>query len=306
MIGVIVNPNALGVRRRPGLRDRLARIVGAQGEVVETRTPDDLVSAVRRFHDAGARLVAACGGDGTNLSVITDVVKTWGGPLPTIGILRGGTVNTIAENLGIGGEPEQILQRIVAHGAQGEEVPSRGQDLLAVNGLYGFLFASLMGARFLEAYYGGPRPGPTWAAALAARTVASSLVNGRFAQWLFSPVEAELTVDGVRASDLDRPRLLLASTVRDVGIGMKVTWQAGHQPARFNFIASGLSTTAMALQFHKVVAGRPLDGAPHLDVLARTARIVFAQPQTYTLDGDLFRETHVEIAVGPRLWIARP
>jgi diacylglycerol kinase family enzyme len=185
-------------------------------------------------------------------------------------------------------------------------VPSRGQDLLSVNGLYGFLFASLMGARFLEAYYGGPSPGPAWAGLLAARTIASSLVKGRFSQWLFSPVELTLEVDGKRPDHITRPRLLLASTVPDVGIGMKVTWQAGRQPGRFHLVATELSTTRMALQVHKVLTGRPLSGGPHLDVLAQRATIEFAQPQTYTLDGDLFRETRVEIAVGPRLWIARP
>jgi diacylglycerol kinase (ATP) len=307
MIGVVLNPNAMGVKRRRGLRGRLDAIAGRIGEVVETRTPDELRQVIAHFQAAGANPIATCGGDGTNLSTITEVVRAWGKtPLPTIAILRGGTVNTIAENLGIHGEPDAIFERLVAWARRGEEVPSRGQDLLSVNGLYGFLFASLMGARFLEAYYGGLRPGPAWATVLAARTIASSLVKGPFSRWLFSPVEMTLTVDGKRPDGISRPRLLLASTVPDVGIGMKVTWQAGRQPGRFNLIASELSTTRMALQVDKVLAGKPLSGGPHLDVLAQTARIEFAQPQTYTLDGDLFRETVIDIAVGPRLWIARP
>jgi diacylglycerol kinase family enzyme len=305
VIGVIINPQAMGVRRRRGLRDRLQALAGRWAEVVETRTPADLRAAIERFR--GLPVIATCGGDGTNLSTITEVVRACEGkPLPTIAILRGGTVNTIAENLGIHGEPDAIFERLVGWVARGEEVPSRGQDLLQVNGLYGFLFASLMGARFLEAYYGGLRPGPAWAGLLAARTVASSLVKGPFSRWLFSPVELTLTVDGERPRDITRPRLLLASTVPDVGIGMKVTWQAGRQPGRFHLIATELSTTKMALQLHKVLGGRPLSGGPHLDVLAKSATIEFAQPQTYTLDGDLFRETRVDIAVGPRLWIARP
>jgi diacylglycerol kinase family enzyme len=307
MIGVVINPNALGVRRRAGLRGRLESLVGRRGHVVETRTPSELKQTLDQFHREKIQLVATCGGDGTNLSTITEVVRCWGGAaLPTIAILRGGTVNTIAQNLGIHGEPDAILERLLGWIDRGEEVPSRGQDLLEVNGLYGFLFASLMGARFLEAYYGGISPGPAWAAVLAARTIASSLVGGRFARWLFSPVDLRLEVDGQIPPQLTRPRLIVASTVPDVGIGMKVTWQAGQQPGRFHLIASELSTTRMALQVHKVVTGRPLDGGPHLDVLAQRARIEFAQPQTYTLDGDLFRETIVDISVGPRLWIARP
>jgi diacylglycerol kinase family enzyme len=303
-IAVVINPNALGVRRSPGLRDRLADILGDAGEVTETRTPDDLAQAASRFADDGVEVVATCGGDGTNLSTVTELIRAYGiDRLPTFAILRGGTVNTIAENLKIEGKPEQILSRLVARVRDGE-LSTMGQDLLLVNGLYGFFFAALMGARFLEAYYGGYSPGPAWAAALASRTVASSLINGRFARWLFSPADVELEVDGRLAPERSY-RLLVASVVPDVGIGMRVTWQAGRQPQRFNLIASGLSTTKMALQLHKVLAGRPLDGGPHLDTLAQRARVRFASPQTYTLDGELFRDVAVEIGIGPRLWIAR-
>jgi diacylglycerol kinase family enzyme len=307
-LGVIFNPNALGVRRRHGLRDRLSAILGRAGELVETRVPEELAQAVVRFQRAGVGLVATCGGDGTNLATITEVVRAYGpGALPTLAFLRGGTVNTVAENLKIHGEPDEILARLVSWLARGEEPPQTGQDLLQVNGLYGFLFAAAMGARFLEAYYGGPRPGTAWAGILAARTVASSLIDGAFARWLFAPVDAELEVDGAPAAlDGGGPRLLVASTVPDVGIGMRVAWQAGRQPARFHLVASRLSTTRMALQLHRVLGGLPLRGGPHLDRLAQRARISFAAPQTFTLDGELFRERQVEIAVGPRLWIARP
>jgi diacylglycerol kinase family enzyme len=85
-----------------------------------------------------------------------------------------------------------------------------------------------------------------------------------------------------------------------------VTWQAGRQPQRFHLVASGLSTTAMALQLDRVLRGKPLEGSPHIDRLAQKAQIRFDRPQTYTLDGDLFRSREVEIAIGPRVWIARP
>jgi diacylglycerol kinase family enzyme len=304
-IAVVLNPNALGVRRAPGLADRLRAVLDGAGEVVVTRTSAELAAAARRFAGDGVALVAVCGGDGTNLSTLTELVRAYGpARVPTFAILRGGTVNTIAGNLGIRGRPHEVLARLVGAVRAGQ-VPTVGQDLLEVNGLHGFLFASLMGARFLEAYYGGMRPGPAWAAILAARTVASSLLQGHFARWLFAPAEVELTVDGERVADA-RFRLLVASVVRDVGIGMKVTWRAGLAERRFHLVASGLSTTSMALQLHKVLAGRPLGGAPHLDRLAERVRLQFAQPQTYTLDGDLFRAKEVEIAIGPRVAIARP
>jgi diacylglycerol kinase family enzyme len=305
-LAVILNPNALGVRRSPGLADRLRAAVGDAGEVVVTRTPADLAAATRRFADDGVSVVAACGGDGTNLSTVTELVNAYGRQrLPAFAILGGGTVNTIAHNLGISGRPEEILARLAAAARADAPIETVGQDLLEVNGLYGFLFASLMGARFLEAYYGGFRPGPTWAVMLTARTVVSSLIQGKMARWLFAPVDMELTVDGERVPPQPY-RLLVASVVRDVGLGFKVPWQAGREPGRFHLVASGLSTTSMALQLHRVFSGKPLSGTPHLDRLATRVHIRFTQPQTYTLDGDLFRSTDVDLAAGPRVRIARP
>ena len=223
--------------------------------------------------------------------------------LSAFAILRGGIVNTIAGNLAIHGRPDELLGRVVAAARNGG-VPTVAQDLIEVNGLYGFLFASLMGARFLEAYYGGLAPGLISATVLTARTVVSSFIQGRTARWLFSPVAVTLTVDGV-ALPSEAYRLLVASTVPDVGMGFRVPWQAGREPGRFHLVASGLSTTAMAMQLHRVFRGRPLLGAPHLDRLATRAHIRFDAPQSYTLDGDLFRATEVSIATGPRIAIVR-
>ncbi len=302
-LGVIVNPNALGVRRAPGLVERLRR-VGDGAEVVATRTPGELADAARRFAETGVELVAACGGDGTNLSTLTELVRAYGrSSLPAFAILRGGTVNTIAGNLAIRGRPDELLGRLVAAARNGG-VPTVAQDLIEVNGLYGFLFASLMGARFLEAYYGGLHPGVASAALLTARTMVSSLIQGSTARWLFAPTEIALTIDGV-AQAPSACRLLVASTVPDVGMGFRVPWQAGREPGRFHLIASGLSTTSMALQLPRVFTGRPLSGAPHLDRLATRVEIGFAAPESYTLDGDLFRAHKVAIATGPRISIAR-
>ena len=302
-LAVILNPNAFGVRRDRELAGRLARVAGG-AEVVATRTHGELVAAARRFADTGVELVAACGGDGTNLSTLTELVRAYGRDrLPAFAILRGGTVNTIAGNLGIRGRPDELLGRIVAAGRNGG-VPTVAQDLIEVNGLYGFLFASLMGARFLEAYYGGMRPGVASAALLTARTMISSLVQGRTARWLFAPTDVALTVDGQELPTAAY-RLLVASTVPDVGMGFRVPWQAGRQAGRFHLVASGLTTTSMALQLPRVFTGRPLVGAPHLDRLAGRVHIRFAAPESYTLDGDLFRSRDVAIATGPRLSIAR-
>jgi diacylglycerol kinase family enzyme len=308
MVGVVVNPNALGVRRDPSIARRLREVLGDDGEVFETHTPVELRAAVDALADRGCDLVCICGGDGTNLSTISRLIERMGEDrLPRLAILRGGTVNTVAKNLGIRGTPVEMLARIVARVRAGEPLDDVGQDLIAVNGMHGFLFAAGMGARFLEAYYGAPAQGVAAAGALAARTIASSLLQGSYARWLFHPVEIELHADGERVP-IERARLVVISTVRDVGIGMRVAWRAGTTPGRFHLVASALPTRAMALQLHKVVAGRRLasDGPTHADRLAARVELRFAGPQSFTLDGELFRGDHVTVGIGPRVRIVIP
>jgi diacylglycerol kinase family enzyme len=304
---VIVNPHAHRVRRSNGLVDELRRTVGAEGEVVATQTEAELDEAVDRFVRLDYGVVATCGGDGTNLSTITRLVGRAGPErLPRLSFLRGGTVNTVAKNLGIEGEPAEILGRLARRVRRGEPLPEVGQDLIEVNGMHGFLFASAMGSRFLEAYYGGGAKGAPWATLLALRIVGSCLVQGRYARWLFAPLQVELSVDGEPLGAMPA-RLLLASVVPDVGIGMRVAWQAGRQPHRFHLVASALSTPSMALQMPRVLTGRPLQGAPHVDRLASTVELRFpAGAESYTLDGELFRAERVRIRSGPRIRVVKP
>ena len=311
-IGVVVNPRARQAGA-PGLVEALRGIVGADGLVVETKDPPALERAIAEFAARKLEVVATCGGDGTNLATATQLVRRFpAGELPRLAILRGGTVNTIAQNLGIRGKPTMILSDIMARRRAGLPAKEVGQDLLRVvstvgegAALYGFLFAAGMGARFLEEYYAKPRPGVGWAGVLAARVIASSLVSGAFARRLFAPVVARLVLDGEPLA-LARFKLLVASTVPDVGIGMRVAWRAGEQPNRFHVVASALPVSAFARQVKRVLAGEPLAGQPHVDRLARSLTIELDGPQVYTLDGELFRSDKISISVGPRIWILKP
>ena len=348
---------------------RLESLVDKDGIVYETRTPDDLKGAIREFRRRGVKIVAICGGDGTNLTTLTEIARVWQArqirrgngvsarakkdadpaapvevnaaelsapigiwpartarstsslprppqspneymapppePLPKIAILRGGTVNTVAHNVGIKGQPDEILERVVAAYRRGEEIPHSDLDLLEVNGMYGFLFGACMPGRYFEAYYGGPTTGAGWASVLAIRTVASAMVRGQFAKWMFSPIPAELTVDG-RVLEQREFTLIVAATVKNVGIGVKVPYLAGTVPGRFHLVASSMPTMKLIGQAARVFAGRPLKGQPHTDTLAKRVEIRFEETQTYTLDGDLFRAERIQLAAGPRVSILRP
>ena len=335
-IGILINPQA---RRAcaPGLPERLAglcRAAGSEAVVVVTRSPSEVAGAVAQLVAAAVDVLAPCGGDGTLLSTVTALVRA-GGALPSLLLLPGGTMNTVAKNLGAHEPPEERLAALLRHAASGrglaavphfpqqlmrlvtfDETPVLGGtarssegDALAAVALplverYGFLFTAAMGARFLTAY--SQRPGLPAAAWLALRTVLSSLIpgGGRFARWLFQPTPARVVLDGEELPER-RHRVLLAATVPDVGLGMQVPWRAGLVPQRFQLIASALPLWKNALQLPRILRAEPLRGAPHHDLLARAAQLRFDIPQTLVLDGELFRAAAVDVALGPRLTVLR-
>ncbi|MBL8631872.1 MAG: hypothetical protein JNM40_01525 [Myxococcales bacterium] len=331
-LGIIVNPRA---RRagRVGFSSQLAAICkdvpDLRVHVCETHSPSELDEAMRRLADRGIDILAPCGGDGTMTATLTAAYQVFGSQLPHWLPLAGGTMNTIARNLGAHTPPEQRLRQlceairsgqwhckpqatIVVH-SDGEvplslttgrpctdEQPEQKQRI-------GFLGSAAMGARFLAAYSASPHRGILSASVLALRTIASSLIpgGGPLARWLFAPLTAQLRVDGTLHSE-PTYRLLIASTVPDVGLGMRVPWQAGSVSDRFHLIASSLSTVQNALQVPRMLRGLPLCGQPHLDVLARQTTLTFAQPEPIVLDGELFCAQHLDLNIGPTLCVISP
>jgi diacylglycerol kinase (ATP) len=305
MIGVVTNPNARSVMSDPLLPRRLAQIGGRTTMVVETHDLDEVSQAVREFASHGVDMVASCGGDGTNLTLLTQMIRVYGvDQLPALAILRGGTVNTIAGNLGLRGSPEDILTRLVACRNRGMEVPSEVRSLLCINGVYGFFFGAAFPARFYEAYYRGPA-GVPWATWLAARVTFSSLLRTPFARRLFEVVPARITVDGTVLEN-HRWTLLVAATLMNAGLNIRITYRAMERADRFQLVASGLSPFHLARQLHRTFLARPLEGQPHFDLLGSEARIEFDRPEPFIIDGDLFQASRVDVRIGPRVRLSTP
>lgn len=331
-LGIIVNPRARRASRA-GFSSQLAAICsdtpGLTVDICETHSPAELADAMRRLADRGIDVLAPCGGDGTLTATLTAAYRVFGSQLPSWLPLAGGTMNTIARNLGAHAQPTKRLQQMCRSLTSGEwhskpqatilvrsdgEVPLNlatrrpcTDEAPVQQERIGFLCSAAMGARFLAAYSARPQRGLLSASVLAVRTIASSLIpgGGPLARWLFTPLAAQLCVDGVMQPE-PTYRLLIASTVPDVGLGMRVPWQAGSVSDRFHLIASSLSTVRNALQVPRMLQGLPLRGQPHLDVLVKQTSLTFAQPEPIVLDGELFCAQRLDLDIGPTLCVISP
>ncbi len=292
------------------------RAAAAHGACVvhETRSVAELESAAAEIALARPRAIVLAGGDGTIGAGVTSLARAWaadaaarGEPpptLPRVGIVPTGTMSTVARNLGLVAS-ESLAARVVARACDGAS-PTRTLETLRVTdergeARLGFMFGAGLVARFFEVYEADGARGSAGAARIIARVFASSLVAGAAARRMLTPSPARLTVDG-DARPADAYSLVVAATVKNLGLGLRLTYRAGDDPSRVHVVASALGPRGLGPQLPLVLLGRRLLGRANTDALARTATLDFGgRPAPYILDGDLFHAARVTLTPGPTL-----
>jgi len=302
-VDVVLNRNARRLQPQAGLLDTLAQVAARDGaRVHETRDLDDLERAAVDISERGTDAVVLAGGDGSCMAGVSALVRAFAGiPLPAVALAPAGTVGTIARNIDGHHRSAQTVIRDVCRGA-GRTIPwpTLQVDDAEARRHVGFIFGCGLVQRFFEVYDVSPR-GVGAAAGIAARVFVGSLFDSKLARQVLDPVSCTATVDG-HVQPATSYSLVVASVVRDVGIGFRVTYRAGEENERFHVVASGLAPKSLGFQVPRVLAGRPLRGEPRIDTLARSLRVDFAGDDgAYVLDGELVRARWVSVVAGPVL-----
>jgi diacylglycerol kinase (ATP) len=290
-----------------GLREVIKDAAARGGaRVHETRTLEDLEQVARAIATRESRGVVLAGGDGSYMAGVSALARAFGSrPLPPIALAPGGTVCTVARNLGMSGSARGYARRIVRAVCDGTARSDPQSTLRVVDesggNRVGFVFGAGLVVRFFEAYYESPRQGLASAAAMVARIFAGSVAGSDHARRMLGPTRCSLRVDG-DPQEARQWSLVLASVVRNVGLHLLVPYRAGEEFERFHVVASGLAPRALGAQLARALAGRPLRGEPRVDTLARALDIDFeGDLGGYVLDGDLFRARAASVGPGPVL-----
>jgi diacylglycerol kinase (ATP) len=305
-VDLVVNRNARKLGDDSPLRARLVAAAERGGaRVHETRSLEELDRLAREIASRGTDAVVLAGGDGSHMGGVSALASAFAGRRPRVAFAPGGTVSTVARNL-MGGSGstaagERLVRAVCEGSARAHDVPSLRVRDDAGGDRVGFIFGAGLVAHFFDVYDAAPRQGLGPAAALAARIFLGSLVGAPIARRVLAPVACGIEVDG----DEQPSRawsLVLASVVRDVGLGVRATYRAGESFDRFHLVASTLSPRGLATQVPRVLSGRPMRSAGHaaVDAMARTLRVRFdADEASYVLDGDALRARDVRVESGP-------
>lgn len=302
-IGVVVNPKARRHRRDPNATGRLRVALGAQGLVREAADLDELAQIASEFRDARLDVLAIGGGDGTNTVTLTVFARIYGpAPLPALALLRGGTMNTVANGLGVARlSPDALLRRIAHAARDGQPLHTEERATIDVGGRLGFLFGTGVFRSFLDEYYAaGADPTPVTAATTLARMASSVAVQGPLAKRLVSPVELRVDADG--ADWGAGPYLTVAAgTIDQVGLGFRPFHRAFDRTDAFHLLAlraSPMEAVRLLPRFHR---GEPLlDGFGREDLVRDVLLTPAEDTVRYMVDGDLLETSGpLRLSAGP-------
>jgi diacylglycerol kinase family enzyme len=339
-IGVITNPNSRKNRNRPDRAERLQRIVGHMGEVHSTQSIASIKPVLRDFLRKRARYWVADGGDGalhwmlrTGMEILQEdefvgTAMTLPMTLPT----KGGTIDFVANNVGIEGDAEGILGMLRKSVEQGGTIQETEVDSMAIDGIqvvdgedvpfrtYGFASAAGgVGQRFYAKYYADPDPNPRTIMKVVANTMASAPIAlsplgrlplgglARYAREVFEPTACQVTLDGMQLPGTSFTGVHIASMSINLGNVLRFFGKAD-QPGLMNAIVGTPSPWSIIRNLPRMARGEEMRGRDILDrpcremVLEATGDELLAP----IIDGEYYRNVKkLEFRVGPRVRIPK-
>jgi len=306
MIGVVSNPRARKNVTNPNRVERLRQILGREAVFRTTQTPEEISDAAREFRREEIDILVIDGGDGTLHHTLSAFIPIYNGmDLPPIVLLRGGTMNTIANSLGIKGLSEAILQRILS--AIKGRVPFEivRANALQVNDRYGFIFGLGFPVNLLKAYYRGEGRGKWKSIGVLLKILFSSLKKGGGDSNFFRPFKADIWLNGERLP-IGRYTAILGSTVKEVGLGFKPTRRAGEREGFFQILCCEMGPKRMGLTALKILLGMELRDSKLFDRMATRSVITLEKPVDMQMDGEIFRDQkEIRLHVGPAIRFIR-
>jgi diacylglycerol kinase family enzyme len=339
-IGVITNPNSRKNRNRPDRADRLRRIVGDLGEVHSTTSVASIKPVLREFLRKRARYWVADGGDGAlhwmlrmGMEVLQEdefVGASFALPmtLPT----KGGTIDFVANNVGIEGDAEGILATLRRNVERNLQIEETEVDSMVIDGIqvvdgaelpfrtYGFASAAGgVGQRFYAKYYDDPDPNPRTIMKVVATAVASApiamspLSRLPFGSWksyareVFEPTRCRVTLDGMRLPGDQFTGVHIASMSINLGNVLRFFGKAD-QPGLMNAIVGTPSPWGIIRNIPRMARGEEMRGR---DILDRPCREMTMEATSDDLlapviDGEFYRGVkRMTFHIGPRVRIPK-
>ena len=318
-IGVVLNPRSRRNLRDPRAASRLARTLGDQGVVREARTLDDLYRIAEDFKKLDIDVLGISGGDGTNHVTLTGFINVYcGSQLPQIAFLRGGTMNTVANSVGVRhGRPEGLLDRLLQAYAERASQPllhaernvmhivASDRQRNPASDHYGFLFGTGVVRGYLAEYYRGGEPTPLVAAKTLLRGVGSTIVQGDMIKRMAAPFRGTVDLpDGTRWESRDY-LAVAAGSIDQIGLNFRPFRRYDERPDAFHLLGIYATPFQFVRDLPRIWRAEPMRPGKALEAVSGAATISSDDGiMRYMIDGDLHETLGpIELRIGPKVRI---
>jgi diacylglycerol kinase family enzyme len=235
--------------------------------------------------------------------------------MPHVALLRGGTMNTVANSVGVRpGRPEGLLGRLIHAYAQRATAPLVGVERHVMHvrpqgsgpgsaGHYGFLFGTGVVHGFLAEYYRNGEPTPLVAARTLARGIGSALIRGEMIRRMAQPFRGSVTLDdGTEWEERDY-LAVAAGTIEHIGLNFKPFYRYDHRPSAFQVLGIHASPIGFVQELPRIHQSLPMRSGKTYDALASHIVVRSADGRMrYMIDGDLHESKGaVAVSIGPRV-----
>ena len=298
---LIYSQQSRRTKRDPSLPARVYALLPSGSLLCGTRTLSEISAALRDCASAHVETLFVLGGDGTHRLVIDAAIAAFGeASLPRLRFLRGGTMNTVCNALGLPRAQPEMLARLALDG-QAREVL---RPLLRVNAgdrtHHGFLFGTGVMPRFLQRYEQSGSPTTMDGVRTLGEVLAECVA--------FAPKKI-LSLDALRIGIDDgawfesRALTVGAATVDQIGLGFRPFHGAQESQDAFRAFVLDGPAWRIPLCLPAVRIGRSFPAAVAQEHLCTSLRLEGTQgPIQFMIDGDLFDGSHkISVCLGPSL-----
>lgn len=291
-IGVIVNPRSRSNIKDPAAADRLARALGDHGVVRAASDKEELFRIAEDFRKLKIDVLGISGGDGTNYVTLTGFLEVYADePLPPVAFLRGGTMNNVANAVGVPRDrPDGLLANLIARYADRAKEPltSVERHVLRMGNHYGFLFGTGALYGYIAEYNRQAVRDTLWAARVLLRASASALIGGETIKRVAARWHGKVTfADGTSLPDRDYLGIA-AATVDQIGLGFRPFYRFDEEPGKFHLLGIHCSSLGFLTKLPTIWQARPMGEKHTADrVIDRAVIEARGGVVRYVCDGDL-------------------
>ena len=310
-IGVITNLTATKNKTGKFTKYTLQPILGEWGEVIDTRSFDEMERAIDHFIEKGISYLGINGGDGTIQKVLTSWINKAGEDnIPNIIPLNGGSTNAMVRHMSYRAYNPTTALRKFMNKFKKNEVKLLEVSLLRIEydkkpALYGITFANGTVYKFIKKYLENGKPGIRWVFREITQTIGGIALNLENYKYLVEPIEAKVYVDGKQFPSKTIKAAVITS-IHEPFPGLTPFKNVKKERNQFYYIVSDLDIFTAIRNAHNLLWGLELVfynfSGPHW--MGGGDNIQIETKDGFIIDGELFdvsEPTVIDISSGVKV-----